>query len=147
MMTKNTNDTSSWLDGSHAAQAIINEVFIEGFHVLYKIEIGELQTAALFDTGAFINAISFKFFSTLQQQLKFIPTNRKVISADSNSLGPVGEFHIKFKIGNIVFNERFVILNNLQCDIILRLPWQQNYKIGLHGIEKVNISSPSKINS
>ena len=74
--------------------------------------------------GASINAISFKFFSTLQQQLKVIQTNRKVVSADCNSLGPIGEVHIKFKIGNVVFNNRFIILNNLQCDIILRLPWQ-----------------------
>ena len=85
---------------------------------------GELQTAALFYTGASINAISFKFFSTLQQQLKVMPTNKKVVYADGNSLGPIGEVHIKFKIGNIAFNDRFFILNNLQCDIILRLLWQ-----------------------
>ena len=29
-----------------------------------------------------------------------------------------------------MFNDRFVILNNLQHDKILRLPWQQNYRIG-----------------
>ena len=92
--------------------------------MLYKIQIGELQTAALFNTGASINVISFKSFSTLQQQLKVIPTNRKVVSADSNSLGPVGEVHIKFKIGNMVFNDRFIILNKLKCNIILRLSWQ-----------------------
>ena len=38
--------------------------------------------------------------------------------------GPIGEVHLKFKIGNIVFHDRFMILNNLQCDRILRLPWQ-----------------------
>ena len=88
------------------------------------MQTGKLQTATLFDTGASINAISFKFFSTLQQELKVLPTNTKVISADSNNLGPIGEVHIKFKIGNVVFNDRFVTLNNLQCDIILGLPWQ-----------------------
>ena len=122
-MTKDADDMSSCLDDTPADQAIINEVFIEGFHALYKIQIGELKTSTLFNTGASIIAISF--FSTLEQQLKVIPTNRrKVVSADGNSLGPVGEVHIKFKIGNIVFHNRFVILNNLQCDIILRLPWQ-----------------------
>ena len=118
MMTKDANEMSSLLDGSHAAQAIINKVFIKGFHALYKTQIDKLQTTALFDTGASINAISFKFFSTLQQQLKVIPTNRKVVSADGNNLGPVGEIHIKFKICNLVFNNR--------CDIILGLSWQQN---------------------
>ena len=62
------------------------------------------------------------FFSSLQQQLKVIPTNRKVVSADGNSLGPTGEVHLQFKIGNVVFHDRFVILNNLQCDIIVGLP-------------------------
>ena len=28
-----------------------------------------------------------------------------------------------------MFNDRFIILNNLQHDIILRLPWQQNDRI------------------
>ena len=129
-MTEDDDDTSSWLDDPPADQAIINEVFIKGFHTLYKIQIGELKTVALFDTGTLINTILFKFFSTLQQQLNVIPTNRKVVSAEGDSLGPIGEVHIKFKIGNIVFHDRFIILNSLQCDIILRLPWQQNYRIG-----------------
>ena len=59
-----------------------------------------------------------------------IPTNRIEVSADSNSLGPAGEVHLQFKIGNVLFHNRFIILNNLQCDIILGLPWQWNYRIG-----------------
>ena len=84
---------------------------------------------ALFDTGASINALSFKFFSHIQQHVKLLPTSRKVVSADGNSLGPIGEVHLKFKVGKIVFKDVFVILNNLQRDIILRLPWQCNYRI------------------
>ena len=85
---------------------------------------------ALFDTGASINALSFKFFSHIQQHVKLLPTTRKVISADGDSLGPIGEVHLKFKVGKIDFNDVFVILNNLQRDIILGLPWQCNYRIG-----------------
>ena len=66
----------------------------------------------------------------MQQHLKMLPTNRKVVSADGNSLGPIGEVHIEFKIGKVVFNNIFIILNNLQHDIILGLPWQHNYGIG-----------------
>ena len=55
---------------------------------------GKLKTAGLFDTGVLINAISPNFFSSLQQQLKVIPTNRKVVSADGDSLGPIGEVHL-----------------------------------------------------
>ena len=59
----------------------------------------------------------------MQQELKVLSTSRKVVTADGNSLGPTREVHLKFKIGNIVFHDRFMILNNLQCDMILRLPW------------------------
>ena len=59
-----------------------------------------------------------------------LPINRKVVSADGNSLGPISEVHLKFKVGKIDFNDAFVILNNLQRDIILGLPWQCNFRIG-----------------
>ena len=85
---------------------------------------------ALFNTGVSINAISFKFYSFIQQKVKLLPTNRKVVSADSDSWGPVSEVHLKFKVGKIEFNDMFVILNNLQRDIILGLLWQCNYWIG-----------------
>ena len=109
---------------------MINEVFIDGFHVLYNIQIDNLHTQALFDAGTSINAISLKFYSSMQQHVKLLPTNRKVVSADSNSLGPVGEVHVKFKLGKVKFNDVFIILNNLQRDIILGLPWQHIYRIG-----------------
>ena len=66
----------------------------------------------------------------MQEHLKMIPTSRKVVSADGDSLGPIGEVHVKFRIGKVVFNNVFVILNNLQCNIIFGLPWQWNYRIG-----------------
>ena len=84
----------------------------------------------LFDTDASINAISFKFYSSIQQKVKLLPTNRKVVSADGNSLGPIGEVYLKFQVGKIEIDDIFVILNNLQWDIILSLPWQCNYRIG-----------------
>ena len=85
---------------------------------------------ALFDTGASINALSFKFFSHIQQSVKLLPITRKVVSPDSNSLGPISKIHLKFKVGKIDFNDVLIILNNLQRDIILGLPWQCNYRIG-----------------
>ena len=89
-------------------------MFVEGFHALYHLQIGKLKTKALFETGASINAISSKFFRSLQQQFKVIPTSRKVVLADGDSLGPIGEVHLKFKLGKVVFNDRLVILNNLK---------------------------------
>ena len=73
--------------------------------------------------GVSIKAISLKFYSSMQQHVKFLPTNRKVVSADSDSPGPIGEVHVKFKLGKVEFNNIFIILNNLQWDIILGLPW------------------------
>ena len=86
---------------------------------------GELKVIVLFDTGASINAISSKCFRSLQHQLKVISTNRKVVLADSDS-----EVHLQFQLGNVVFHDIFVILDNLQHDIIPGLPWQHNYRIG-----------------
>ena len=60
----------------------------------------------------------------MQQHLKMLPTSRKFVSADGDSLGPMGKVHVKFRIGKVVFNDMLIILNNLQCDIILGLPWQ-----------------------
>ena len=66
----------------------------------------------------------------MQQHVKLLPTNRKVVSADGDSLGPAVEVHVKFKLGKVEFNDVFIILNNLQWDIILSLLWQHNYRIG-----------------
>ena len=82
----------------------INEVFIEGFYALYHIQVGELKVAGLFNTGASINAISSKFFRSIHHQLKMTPTNEKVVLADGDSLAPVGEVHIKFQLGEVVFS-------------------------------------------
>ena len=58
----------------------------------------------------------------MQQHLKMLPTSRKIVSADGDSLGPIGEVHLKFRIGKVMINDVFIILNNLHCDIILGLP-------------------------
>ena len=88
-----------------------------------------MHTQALFETGTSINATSLKFYSSMQQHVKLLPTNRTVVSVDGDSLGPFGEVHAKFKLGKVEFNDVFVILNNIQWDIILGLPWQCNYRI------------------
>ena len=111
------DNSSAWLVTTNTSQ--INEVFTEGFHTLYNVQVYNLHTQALFDTGGSINAISLKFYSCMGQQVKLLPTNRKVVSADSDSLGPIGEVHVKFKLGKVEFNDVFIILNNLQQDFIL----------------------------
>ena len=89
-----------------------------------------MHTEALFDTGASINVISHKFSSSIQHQIKPLPNNKEVVCADGDSLGPISEVHIKFKVGKVEFDDIFIILDSLQQDVILGLPWQHNYKIG-----------------
>ena len=116
-MLEDSDDSSTWL--ATPKTSVINEVFIEGFHSLNNIQVYNLHTQALFGTGVSINAISLKFYSSMQQQVKLLSTNRKVVFADGDCLGSIGEVHIKFKLGKVEFNDVFVILNNLQQDIIL----------------------------
>ena len=111
-MLEDSDDSSAGLATPNAL--VINEVFIDGFHALYNKQVNNLHTQALFDTGTSINAISLKFYSSIQHHVKLLPTNRKVVSADGDSLGPIGEVHVKFKLGKVEFKDVFVILNNLQ---------------------------------
>ena len=87
-------------------------MFVEGVHALYHLQIGKLETTAFFNTGASINAISSNFFKSLQQQFRVISASKKVVSTDGDSLGPIGEVYIKFQLGKVIFNDRFMILNN-----------------------------------
>ena len=50
----------------------------------------------------------------MQQQVKLLPTNGKVVSADGDSLGSIGEVHVKFQLVKVEFNDVFIILNSLQ---------------------------------
>ena len=50
----------------------------------------------------------------MQQLVKLLPTNRKEVSADGDSLSPIGEVHVKLQLGKVEFNDVFAILNSLQ---------------------------------
>ena len=77
---------------------------------------------------------------------KRLPTNEKVFSADGNSLGTIIEVHVKFKLGNVEFNNVFIILNHLQCDTILVYHGNVIIQLVAHGIERVSISLLLKTN-
>ena len=53
-MLEASNDSSAWLVAPNSS--VINELFIDSFHALYNIQIDNLHTQELFDTGASINA-------------------------------------------------------------------------------------------
>ena len=66
IMLEDSDDSSVWLVSS-SELSVTNEVFIDGFHALYNIHISNMCTQALFDTGASVNVISHRFFSSIQQ--------------------------------------------------------------------------------
>ena len=54
------------------------------------------------------------------------------MSACGANLGPIGQCDLKFRLGNKQFMDRFIILQDLQRNLILGLNWQHNYRIGCH---------------
>ena len=53
-----------------------------------------------------------------------------VTSARGANLGPIDHCHLTFRLGNKYSTDRFVVLKDLQRNLILGLNWQSNYKIG-----------------
>ena len=54
----------------------------------------------------------------------------EVTSANGDNLGPIGQFDLKFRLGNKQFMDRLKILQDLYRNILLGLNWQCNYRIG-----------------
>ena len=52
-----------------------------------------------------------------------------VTSASGANLGPIGQCHLSFKSGNNCFTDNFIVLKDLQRNLILGLKWQSNYKL------------------
>ena len=67
IMLEDSDDSSAWL--ALLATSGINEVFIEGYHTIHNIQVYDTYIKALFDTGASINALSFKFLVTYSNML------------------------------------------------------------------------------
>ena len=55
------------------------------------------------------------------------------MSASGPNLGPVGQCHLTFKLCNKCFTDKFIVLKDLQRNLILVLNWQYSYKIGCNG--------------
>ena len=53
IMLEDSDDSSVWLATPNTS--VINEVFIDGFHALYNVQVYNIHTQALFNTGASIN--------------------------------------------------------------------------------------------
>ena len=73
---------------------------------------------------------TYQFFESLPQKIKLLQSHtHTVTSTYGPNLGPIGQCHPTFKLGNKYFTDKFIVLKDLQRRLILELNWQSNYKI------------------
>ena len=69
-------------------------------------------------------------FST-PQELKLLQSNKCTVTSSScTDVGPIWQCYLTFKLGNKYFTDKVIFLSDLHKDLVLRLNWQFNYKIG-----------------
>ena len=54
----------------------------------------------------------------------------EVTSASGANLGPVGQCNLTFRLGNTLFTDRFIVLQDVHRNVILGINFQCNYRIG-----------------
>ena len=54
---------------------------------------------------------------------------QKLMLAGRANLGPIGQCDLTFRLGNKQFTDRFIILQDMQRNLILWPNWQYNYRI------------------
>ena len=85
----------------------------------------------LLDTGANISVASKRLFKSLLQISLFLKVyTHKVTSASGTNLHLIGQCDLTSRLGNKQFADRFIVLQDLQRNLILGLNWQYNYRIG-----------------
>ena len=55
------------------------------------------------------------------------------MSASGANLGPIGQCDLTFKLRKKQFMDRFIVLQDLQRNLILGLNWKCNCRIGCNG--------------
>ena len=109
---------------------IINGASVKGVSATYHATVQQCAITAPFDTGANMLVISQTFLDYLPQQLKLLTSNTcSVMSANNTDLGLRGYCYLTFQLGKKHFTDKFIVLWNLQKDLILGLNWQSNCKI------------------
>ena len=63
--------------------------------------------------------MSCQFFNKLETKLKLIACNRSISGAGRGTLIPVGECFVQVQIGNKIFRDRVIIIENFTRDYIL----------------------------
>ena len=66
-----------------------------------------------------MSVMPYQFFKKLDNKLKLIPCNRSISGAGRGTLTPVGECFVQVQIGNKIFRDRVIIIENLKRSYIL----------------------------
>ena len=97
--------------------------------IQYKVQANSIPVVTLFDTGAGMNIIFSKFFSSIVNKAKVFKCNRKIRNVGGDTLVPIGECYVDLKIGNMVLKDRVIIIKNLNRDYIIGVPIQHANKM------------------
>ena len=106
-----------WLD------RVIKDVTLDEVNsdnaIIYKVRVHNIKIDALYDTGASISGMSLWFFNKLENKPKLIKYNRSISGAGGGTLIPVGKCFIQVQIGNKIFRDKVIAIENLKRDHIL----------------------------
>ena len=85
------------------------------------------HTTPALETGSTMSVISQIFSDFLPQKLKLL-TSRicTVMSASTTDPGPIVQCYLTFHLGKKNFTDKFIVLQDLQRDLILGLDEQYN---------------------
>ena len=94
---------------------MINKVGDSDVRAEYKIFVKNKPAIVLFYSGSSIPVISEKFYKQLPYAVMLLQhDNTAIINASGNSLGPVSQCYLTFKLSNKTFTDKFYILQTLE---------------------------------
>ena len=96
---------------------------------MYKVRVNNIQVDALYDMGASIMAKCF--YNKIQNRPKLTKCNRNISSASGKALIPVGECFVQLQIGEKVFRDRAIVIQNLKCEYILGQLLHRAYRFSM----------------
>ena len=98
------------------------------YHVTVKVQ----PIIALFDTGTYISVISQTFLNLYLKnaKAKLLKSHTHTVTPGSGAnLGPIGHWHLTFRLDNKCFTNKSIICKNLPRNLISGLNWHSNYTI------------------
>ena len=99
----------------------------QGHIIKYKVIVNDIPVDALYDTGVSMSCMAKWFFDTLAIKPKLIPCNRSIAATGGKTLRPVGECFIHLQIGERVFRNWVVVIDNLRNKYILGQVLHRSY--------------------